>query len=284
MSDSDVLNGGASGSLFHYTDVSAVKSIIDTRKIRFTDYRYLNDAKEFYDGVEYIRLQLEKLESSSLAESEFVITSREWVREFFKSDTVDGDSPNEMYVCSFSRSADQLSQWRSYGGYCIEFDRSRIDSVVKVDDCCYSLESKVLHSRSVVEECIKKTAHGMEFFSGESMSFEILKYYTSMIREVLMFKDEAFREENESRCVMVDDNGALEVKYRVRGELLVPYVELDISLEDIKAIHIGPIKNQSLALKSMRSYLQRAKYELDPLGLDGVDIKLVSSTAPYRSL
>lgn len=284
MSDSDVLNGGASGSLFHYTDVSAVKSIIDTRKIRFTDYRYLNDAKEFYDGVEHIRLQLEKFEPSSLAESEFVRTSREWVREFFKSDTVDGGSPNEMYVCSFSRSADQLSQWRSYGGYCIEFDRSRIDSVVKVDDCCYSLESKVFHSRSVVEECIKKTAHGMEFFSGERMSFEILEHYTSMIREVLMFKDEAFREENESRCVVVDDNGVLEVKYRVRGELLVPYVELDISLEDIKAIHIGPIKNQSLALKSMRSYLQRAKYELDPLGLDGVDIKLVSSTAPYRSL
>ena len=37
-------------SLFHYTNVHAVQSILSNKKIWLTDIRYLNDSQELHDG------------------------------------------------------------------------------------------------------------------------------------------------------------------------------------------------------------------------------------------
>lgn len=285
MSNSKKMQEGASSSLFHYTDVSAIKSMLENKRIRLTDYRFLNDSKEFHDGVEYIGNELEKINASSADDvPHLLIQAREWMKIFFQSDTFEGNSPNNMYVCSFSGSADQLSQWRSYGGYCIEFDREKINSALKVDSCCYSEVSKIEHSKSAVGKCVDNTRLSMGSCEGEEMSEAILKHYIELLREVLMFKDYAFREENELRCVIVDDDGGLDVKYRVKGELLAPYIEVAFKLDHVKAIHVGPMQNQILAAESMRSFVRGIEYSNGCLGFDEDSIKIVTSKAPYRNL
>lgn len=42
-------------NLYHYTDLNAVHSILETHKIRMTDIRFLNDKTEYLKGLEILQ-------------------------------------------------------------------------------------------------------------------------------------------------------------------------------------------------------------------------------------
>ncbi|MNN83975.1 hypothetical protein D3C81_2010850 [compost metagenome] len=64
------------------------------------------------------------------------------------------------------------------------------------------------------------------------------------------------------------------VLHRSRGNYLVPYIELPIGSESISAIHIGPIADQSLAERSLKSLLRSC---------DMGHIPIYKSNIPYRA-
>lgn len=51
-------------NLYHYTDVNAVKSILERKKLWLTDVRFLNDAEEMSEGfkiiIRYLEYQVKK--------------------------------------------------------------------------------------------------------------------------------------------------------------------------------------------------------------------------------
>ena len=96
-------------SLFHYTDVGAVKSIIERKELWLTDIRFLNDSQELNDGVVFVLDALSKMK----VEVEGGALVRQAIDELINafdnhiSSWID-DQPT--FVCSFSKSGDQLSQ------------------------------------------------------------------------------------------------------------------------------------------------------------------------------
>ena len=48
-------------SLFHYTDASAVLSIIGNKKLWLTDIRFMNDSDEALDGARYVAEEIKEL-------------------------------------------------------------------------------------------------------------------------------------------------------------------------------------------------------------------------------
>ncbi|WP_057457522.1 hypothetical protein [Pseudomonas syringae] len=112
--------------LFHYTDVNAVKSILENRILRLTDVRYLNDSEEMHDGIATI-IDLVKHEvAESSDEDEFFMGAGEYIESGLVGKAGYGIENRPVFICSFSSAGDLLSQWRAYGSYAIEFAASAI--------------------------------------------------------------------------------------------------------------------------------------------------------------
>ena len=74
--------------------------------------------------------------------------------------------------------------------------------------------------------------------------------------EGAFFKHEAFREEKEWRMLVLRSRRSL--KHRVRGSLLVPYIEINVGarLADIlEAVIVGPISHKEQTAEAIRGLL-----------------------------
>lgn len=282
MSELDFLSTQKKESLFHYTDVAAVMSIIKNRCLRLTDYRYLNDSSEYHDGISNLKVAFKSLQPTVMSNFDYFDEAKSYVMNFLMDDAEYPKSGSSIYVGSFSRSCDQLSQWRSYGSYAIEFDRQALSKSFDIDDCVYDPVKKKYHSSVKVGECLERVSNAMSVT--DSFNQEAHEAYSILIREALIFKHEAFHEENEVRCVLGADGQRQETKFRHRGDLIIPYIEVPFDLTAVRAVHVGPMKHQDLAVSSMTSYLASFQSE-DVFSIFEDDyIKVVRSSAPFRTV
>jgi hypothetical protein len=137
--------------LWHYTSYQALQGIVTSKRIRATEYRFLNDREEFLHAKELAQ----KLVGE---EPEFVgdqFPAREYVGKavdiVFNTGYLHADRLRVM-VASFSEERDQLSQWRGYAndsrGVSIGFDLrnvrppSDIGTAVTFAPCLYKQADK----------------------------------------------------------------------------------------------------------------------------------------------
>jgi hypothetical protein len=137
-------------TIFHYTNISALHSILTTKKLWFTDIRFLNDSREFYDGLNFVNEVLPSVtDANALAPREFEYAKKsikEVIGEISSNSGYSFLNFNSPYVCSFSRKVDSLSQWRGYGMYAIEFDEDVLKGFhgLNLVECLYEKDSKWL--------------------------------------------------------------------------------------------------------------------------------------------
>ena len=96
-------------ALYHYTDGSGLRGILDSGRIWFTDYRHLNDPSELLHGIETVGDV-----SRGMANG-----ADERVQHFLRTLTDMFQHPNlekslDFFIASFSREGDDLGQWRAY--------------------------------------------------------------------------------------------------------------------------------------------------------------------------
>ncbi|MEG0969258.1 MAG: hypothetical protein RSG92_28260, partial [Pseudomonas sp.] len=107
------------GSLYHYTDVNAVRSILEKRQLWLSDIRFLNDSQEMNDGSRFVLDALDDLLPVPGMDKDCFDNAKERLREAF-DDHISFDIDDEpTFVCSFSEAGNQLSQWRAYGKYAV---------------------------------------------------------------------------------------------------------------------------------------------------------------------
>ncbi|WP_460093744.1 DUF2971 domain-containing protein [Pseudomonas sp. S2_B03] len=269
--------------LFHYTDAAAVMSIVSKEELWLTDFRYLNDAEEMKGGIEYLRSGLSNYQPSLLASWDHLEKAKDIVSDLFEKHVSFGIESHPLFVCSFSSAGDRLSQWRSYGNYAVQFDGDALGEAISLSKCVYKRDEKIRHSSSAVGDCISIISNDLKNNNG-MLTEQALESYAGLIREALTFKHDAFYEEKEIRCVQACDLRNLDVQYRARGDILIPYLSVPVSRKFIKAIHVGPMKHQELACKSMESFVRGIQ---DRNGFDihfDDYIAVVPSKAPYRAL
>lgn len=257
-------------SLFHYTDIAAVSSILQNKTLWLTHAEFLNDSEELHDGVRHIKECLVHMEGVAGFEPDekkalaFIIKS---LSELFDSQF----DEDPLYTCSFSRSSNLLSQWRAYGNFALEFDRARIEQDFDLYECLYNSHDKELEARRLIDS-IHYRFTGLYGGSSDEMVDAALEKYFEVVRSVGKFKNSHFSAEKEVRIVR--GCGSDKISYRARCDYLVPYIEVLFDISSVKAIHIGPIPNQELAERSLRSLIKT-------IGMP--DIEIVKSDIPYRS-
>lgn len=127
--------------LYHYTDVGGLVGILRTGKIRMSDPRFLNDAREMIHGREHVvraiwavaetfRTRFADLGYDHEKFNDLVRAQINQIRYFAPPDFFHGEPDRLPLVACFSKAENQLSQWRAYGRghYSIGFDRAFLES------------------------------------------------------------------------------------------------------------------------------------------------------------
>ncbi|HHY0362504.1 TPA: DUF2971 domain-containing protein [Vibrio cholerae] len=255
-------------SLYHYTDLNALISILNHRQLWLTDSMYLNDSQEMFDGVTIL---------STTLVSDYLDPINSDIKHDI-SDAINNIKNRDIpayYIASFSEQGDLLSQWRAYGMFCIEFDPSKINNI----RCAYFIDDKHKIARNSIKTCDQ----AIQLYKMQGAdSFAERTTYMELVIASLRMKNEGFSEEKEHRMIVSVEGSdrAKQVKFRAKNDIVIPYIAWDIDPKAIKAIHVGPVKDKDLTRKSIENML-RHQSEISPDFYEHIEIK--ESKISYRS-
>ncbi|WP_267273781.1 DUF2971 domain-containing protein [Pseudomonas putida] len=270
--------------LFHYTDVNAVKSILENKKLWLTDVRFLNDSTEMKEGFEFLLGYLD-YQAARFSDSEQLQVATSYVKQVVYQRESYGLDRRPVFISSFSLAEDLLSQWRAYGGYAIEFDSESMKD--KLAKCIYSHDEKMYSAPMPALKCLLAIGKSIQDNAG-NLDHEGQEALAEFIGLAATLKHRSFSEEQEYRLIMGHDvdpeiEDGYEVKFRGKGGLLVPYLEYSFELKCIKSIVVGPMRDQELAYASMKAFVKMiCNNELVSHPTYFEDIEVSKSSIPFR--
>lgn len=228
-----------SSPLYHYTDANGLKGIIESKSLWLTDIKYMNDANELTYAQNLIKNVVED-KSFEYSEHRPFFKKLEWFSDPFE-DSFD------VYATCFCEEEGLLSQWRSYGAYCIEFDltspfrtnrhftrssgwhRAFLRKVIYDKDQQVRIVGEIIDDLySIFKYHLKKTDQ-----TEEQLIQSFGSYFANVLMEfVLSFKDPIFKEEKEWRIIHLNDKKLDKVNYRNKGDYIIPYVDISFRTVD----------------------------------------------------
>lgn len=286
--------------IYHYTDVNALKSIVDQQRLWMTDLRFLNDRTEGVGLFDFIGKVIESGEYSDIVSNE-----QEYNHFFHWLRTVIGIQ--RTYSVSFSSDYNSLSQWRSYcpdiGGYCIGFNSEGIldqcqvlgkgDKIIESPfnvyaRCIYDDSSKHKLAKKLMDvlSYVYKNACEIDASNIDNQPEEIKQFFIDALYDLheglSVVKDAAFHEEKEYRILShafggYDNDSINKPLFRSRSNLQIPYMELSFPADMIRQIVIGPCKDPDLARSSLIEVLRSADDDYS-------HVEILISEIPYRVL
>ncbi|HII3422310.1 TPA: hypothetical protein ACY3LS_005501 [Klebsiella pneumoniae] len=271
--------------IYHYTDLYAAKSITENAEVWLTDYRYLNDKEEFLKGHEVLLDALVEYQDDKGKYPKDFIDDIANAVAFIRKNSFQELGRNNIFVSSFSRIPDLLNQWRSYGMYCLELDEDFFsDEEVVVLDCHY-LQNEgdaIEYAYGLIDAYILPVL--VKMWDGNK-SLVTLELSSLIDVYALSFKHDAFYDEHEIMFVVSRSPDDERITFRVRGDVLIPYIPLAFDPELLKCITVGPIYNQEMALDSLSMFANKIsrKVQQDEGNIEyylGVE----SSDVPYRNI
>ncbi len=289
--------------MYHYTDINGLLGIIRDRIIWATDIRYLNDSMEYKYGLERYN---QVLNSRSDKDKHIIVPSDYTRYAICFSELADLLSQWRAYskdgygYCIGFQSDSLLSDieetvfFPKFGE--VLYDEDRIDKYINME--LDTIDQKFLDFQSRAIRLAEYQANKLEKKQSESDSdFDTRKHYTIFkpmekyayresvqrlqdIREDIIgfCKALGFSEEKEFRILLsLLDNRLL--KFRNRGGILVPYIEIHLQnkIKDlITEIYIGPNLDFEMAKGSLIRQLNNLEIYIDPS-------LIIKSNVPYRT-
>ena len=287
---------GEFNTLYHYTSADGLKSIIENRTLRFSDYRFLNDIDELEYGKKIFRQVLEELKSETPKYLEYISQWEEELKSIEKgklkylkpiSPTENGginsiqcESENyHYYLLSLTILGDNKDMWNMYSGnnpgYRIKINGNELMKYF------YTIRDSFMKKGFLFS-----TEHRMQVFYGEDAikvikAFLLVEFehknpsitqYGSIFKYLAFVKDEAFRNESEYRLgfCFVDEMDNSEVNkenarkvFMNKNGTLYPYMEFqnfpfDIIVEEIM---ISPYNKSELTEIGLKELLRENKLE-----------------------
>lgn len=272
--------------VYHYTGVSGLMGIIESRRLWASDVWYMNDSREALYGLRAIERALQAMTPRTDLDSHVHQAALDRL-----SDLGDQEDLLHSYIACLSKKRDDLSQWRAYGrprGFSIGFDRQTLERifppVLEFDRASYrvisydeAVQNGMLADRfRLMVDVVPKNAPTADV-AGIAWLF--------ILESMLLtpsFKDKAFKDEDEVRLLVLHTPetgvwGQLKFREGIMG--LTPYVELSLSgpgpdnISAIREIVVGPQPNQAEAIRAAKLLVER----------HGLDVEVHPSGIPLRS-
>jgi Protein of unknown function (DUF2971) len=281
--------------IYHYTNDTRLRGIIESGKLWFTDIFGLNDPSELRHGF---AVAIDVLKSQ-IADARPEIAM--FVSQLERFDVDAGiEAAGHFFICCFSGDGDDLGQWRAYAddgrGYALGFETAALEDAFcrrhgkpipqhSTFPVTYN-DAELTRIQTALVDLIDPLISLPRRVPAKSDALnaymsDLLVYHSmNVIRGVMFFKHEGYRNEKEFRFQQLfrRDRPALGVKYRKRPHSLIRYREFDwkaVAGRSLKEIVIGPaadkIKAEHFAKDSLAAFY--------PTG----DVSITRSAIPYRS-
>jgi hypothetical protein len=281
--------------LYHYTNDAGLEGIIKSGQLWFTDIFALNDPSELRHGLGIATNLLKSRSASARPE----IAAFASIFERFDLDA-GIEAAGYFFICCFSAQGDDLGQWRAYAdngqGFALGFDTNSMENafvrrkgkpikqhstfhITYDDDELTHIETSLLDLVDPLISLPRKT--GVRGKPLNAYMMDLLVYHSmQVIRGVMFFKHEAYRNEDEYRFQQLfrRDKTSPAVKYRLRGTSLVRYRTFDWRKHApgaLKKIIIGPAADRLKAARFAKDCL--AAFHIDP-----GSVEIEYSKIPYR--
>jgi hypothetical protein len=276
--------------LWHYTNFQGLQGILQKQQIWASSLLSLNDTTEYEYSVELARQLLSEVRQRSVARYPLTRLGVEFLKN--SGLKIISLEASRTFVACFSKSRDDLSQWRAYGGtpgFSIGFDRSSLNRLAKksnfrLTDCRYSAEKHREKIRELVDSWIsglRKVDRNTNTRPDRRLLRKMARLYPVAFLVGLNSlaetnKHPKFRAEKEVRMVSGIDMSR-NVQFRQSGSLVVPYVVIEPakggSQLPINEIIVGPCPHREAVSRSVEWMLEQQK----------VEAKVSGSSAPYRN-
>jgi hypothetical protein len=242
--------------IFHYTNDTGLRGIIETGKLWLTDIFSLNDPSELRHGCSPA-IELLMAEQDA-ARPEIAGFSNDL------SAMVSGiEGIGHLFVLSFSENGDELGQWRAYAdngrGYALGFDAHTLEQAFAAQGrghMTFPVSYDEAELRHMHRQIIDQVSPLISLPRGRNLRGEVINKYMSelriflwlpIIRAALFFKNKAYSNEQEYRFLEIFpvDMPTPDVKYRGRAHSSIPvrYREFDwrnVAAQSLRKIVLGP--------------------------------------------
>jgi len=242
---------------YHYTDGAGLLGIVERKTLWATHIRCLNDESEYQEAGHFFKQAIENARSNStLSDAEKRILDAALSPDSAVKNENDSGA-NEPYVpwfvVSFSLSKDDLSQWRGYSRgsekFSLGFDLNHLSrlttqwTIEQNKDGLFTVQSflspvlykenekKYLTEKVVEFMCARYPLDEASFKGDDKAEFAKSWAYNYLIFAVALaplMKNSRFEAEKEWRLI-ARPVALPQEKYRMRGGLLTPYMELNLS-------------------------------------------------------
>lgn len=270
---------GRDTHFFHYTDKNGLEGILRTQELWATDYRYLNDEKEFTIVEASIPDAIAKLQ---LEDSVAQFLENKLIEEIRRQNGA--VSPEQsFFVTCFSLNGDGFPLWSEFAGRegCnLEIHHSHVH---KVRPGIIRYPGKVIYNKleqlRVIQEVFSLLLPSpttvnrfLERALKENQEKELNQYITSvalLCRYYSMFmKDQVYSNEMEYRIVYKILDDSVRVRYRRKEgfPLEIPYIGVPVALEDekipIESICLNPKLHGFSVQKEYHSMCEKLGYSI----------------------
>ncbi len=291
-------NSSEDETVYHYSDVSALKSMIDNKQLWLTRYDYLNDTEEVKFTYKIIKKYVD--ESSSGVKDEFKnylsqcvdLLSYYFDENLTNLDKMDSDtlqivteikkSISSIYVLSTSTDGDNLSLWHYYSGGTganIQFKAKTLKQEIELSNSAV---------RQMTANIFMNRIDYLESTDNSDIISKLNKFYAdcndlqfnqklylgciNILFEGIFKKNANMRQETEYRIALIvpshsDDTvnptNLIKEKFRVKSNSLVmPYMELSIEpIVLIEGIKIAPLNKTDIAKRGLVDFLRSKGYK-----------------------
>jgi Protein of unknown function (DUF2971) len=264
--------------LYHYTDAAGLIGIVENGCLWASDYRHLNDRKEYRLGAELLQ---KEIDASQL--------DAQQRRAFHK---LVAKTQKTCFVLSFSEKRDQLSQWRAYcpsgNGYSLGFGQhnalfqSAKQSEFNLVRCVYDRAEQRELCQSLIsgytEVMIRDRRSYDDAAARAREHLERYQWNLALYTVVGALKHSGFKEEKEWRLISQYPNDLSDkLSFRSGRFGVTPFFKLPIDFGDgqrrIETITIGPSSNRTAARTALDLLLFRYDTEVETVKL---------SSTPFR--
>jgi hypothetical protein len=190
--------------LWHYTDAIGFHGIVKSGALRASHFAFLNDSREFVYGHELtiatLRRSIRLASIPEQAQRLRAILDRVLEESSFAS----------IWVACFSEVADDLSQWRSYGGsadrYAIGFEPRALRKMGLAirDEFSFtwyqaSGPERIIYDRHDQVEFVRAVLECADLVAADTGAYSEYAVADLLLQQLVMFKSDAFSVEREWR-------------------------------------------------------------------------------------
>jgi hypothetical protein len=177
--------------VYHYTSLKGFKGIIENNELWLTNSDFLNDrteCKELKNNADSVKPK-----------------STDWDEdtEFVWNITTSKESKSSLYLASFCKEPDSLSQWRAYGDYCIGFNIDQLSkNGFRTFKCLYSQDD----IKNWMEDRLSLNEWQFDLFKkGEFKQYKRAAFVSLFNNAIMKYKNKSFSEESEIRLTTISN-------------------------------------------------------------------------------